>query len=308
MKKGAVVLTILLAFVGSFFGAVVTVYLLLPVPQFLGGNVGGARTLTASAIVTRGVAKMLVEEDSAAKAALAVAERSRQDEQRALAEQAELRHNAEEHRNAVASAKEALARARGMDGESSDAAWISSVRRGPKNAYEQTCDAYERYRAATWVEYALSATHAVSLVKPDEIGLDSLEQFRELYAALAKKTIGGLLVSLKNRPSSETSCGRGESSVDLRNGPEVFETILYILKTIEMSPEQTELTTQEEFRNLLRGSVRIQVEELRPLLKSESSDARAILAGYLEEYHFSPAEVGLTGDEAALLFFSNEKK
>ena len=282
---------------GICVGMVLDHYLVLPtiLPE--------SKTQAVSPVPSRQevVTRMTATED-AARAALHAADR-RQKEQQALLEDEAARQQRDEeaHREAVATAMDMLARARGLKvGDDSEPAWIESVRRGAKSAYEQTCDAYMRYRSAGLVDYALTSQSAHGKVTPKDIGLSSFEDFQALHKGVAKEAVGGLLFALKNRPVKEIVCGSGEGAVQLQDGPEVFETILYILKSVGLTPEATELATHDELRDLLRNAVRVEIKYLRPRLDN-SPDARATVAGYLEGYNFSAEEVGLPPDEAALL-------
>lgn len=175
--------------------------------------------------------------------------------------------------------------------------WELTIRYGQRMAGAMTvCEAHQRLMRGRYIIGALREENAFTT---ETIGTNWTELLT-LERKISLDTARGLLFLLKN-PVERSKCGRGKGQFFMDNQDEMIEQLVWVMEGIGLQPRDIG-TTPMKIREIIRKRVKKEISKLKPQLKgSNSAWAGKEIEAFLDEYKFTPREVGLTPFHLALI-------
>jgi len=201
------------------------------------------------------------------------------------------------HDQEVASAKTAWDIVLGKKdsiGEEAEPDWVGEAKSGKQDAVFATimtaCDDYWRFQKGKYLEELFAGVYTQKVEVHEVLDKLTLPVVHSVVEKLGLQVASGMLATMKAQGKS-VYCGIGEGAFDLGTFT-AFDSMVEVLKYLKKEPKNIK-TTPEELRGLLLKAVRKETIELASRL-ADSEDARGVVNGFLEEYNFTPEELGLS--------------
>lgn len=179
-------------------------------------------------------------------------------------------------------------------GEEAEPGWIQETKSGKQDvafaAAMDACDNYWRFQKGVYLKKLLNGDYTEKMVVGEIEEKINAKVIYDTVDALGLQVASGMLLTMKAQGKA-IHCGIGEGGFDL-NTFSAFTALVEVLKSVKKEPKDIK-STPEELRGLLLTAARKETIELASRL-ADSEDARGVVNGFLEEYNFTPEELGLS--------------
>ncbi len=201
------------------------------------------------------------------------------------------------HDEEVASAKTAWDIVLGKKdaiGQDAEPNWIQETKSGKQDVgfvtVMEACDNYWRFQKGKYLEELFAGVYTQKVEVGEVSEKLSLSAVHSAVEKLGLEVASGMLATMKTQGKS-VYCGIGEGAFDLDTFT-AFDSLVEVLKYLKKEPKDIK-TTPQELRGLLLTAARKETIELASRL-ADSDDAKGVVNGFLEEYNFTPEELGLS--------------
>jgi hypothetical protein len=174
--------------------------------------------------------------------------------------------------------------------------WLDKVRNGDPDPYTTICDNFVRYL------YGVKLTELIKNIAKSNNILDSDITSVESVTRKVGLDVVRQLVSVMGNPRPFYCITPRRIGLSLNNPADVMNEIVRILGDLKAEPKDIGSSATGMRASLLKG-LRVVVADFRKQGRlKEWGDAAGVTNGYIDDYKFTPQELGLTAEEVKVVF------